>query len=390
MSFENPTPLRIGMHGTFAGKDFRLVGRMVMGVEINGETYYWNEFNLQAKTGEAATLVCEDGEWRLFTEFEPDYPLTAADAAQKQVGDRLNLTGVDVRVTLVSTSRVYRIEGKAPAGERVGDVDNYFNAEAGDVMQVVNWSGQKVEYYNGISLTRGAVEKAFRLSRFTPPRVSSGSGRSSSGGGEASGIWVWLVVGGLFLGLWLFENVTFSSTYEAPPIKHVSAPLPPLTVGSSANWDGKKFRITTHLAMEVAEVGSVYERNEYELTDEYGITYLMVCGEKPGLKDWTLYTPLAPLVPPTPQQSAAKKSGDTVNIDGVTATISELAQFTVKSVDATTTSRWHQGDVCFGYNAKSEYNSLLARWDNRGSNFWRGKNVSAKEFIARVSATNRQ
>jgi hypothetical protein len=54
MSFENPTSLRIGMTGTVAGKSYRVVGRVVMGVEEAGQTYYWNEFNLQADDGEFA------------------------------------------------------------------------------------------------------------------------------------------------------------------------------------------------------------------------------------------------------------------------------------------------------------------------------------------------
>ena len=128
MSYENPTQLRIGMHGDFAGKDFRLVGRSVLGVDIAGETYYWNEFNLEAKSGETATLVFEEtetgGDWRLFTQFEPDFPLTAADAATKKVGDSLNLTGTDVRVTLVQRSRVYYVEAEAPEGETVGSIAN--------------------------------------------------------------------------------------------------------------------------------------------------------------------------------------------------------------------------------------------------------------------------
>jgi hypothetical protein len=38
MSFENPTRLRIGMHGNFGGKDYRLIGRVVMGETESGET----------------------------------------------------------------------------------------------------------------------------------------------------------------------------------------------------------------------------------------------------------------------------------------------------------------------------------------------------------------
>ena len=146
MNFANPTRLRIGMHANFGGRDYRLIGRVVMGVTDDGETYYWNEFNLEARDGSCADLVYEEtergGEWRLFTMFEPEYPMTATDAATKRVGDSLNLTGTDVRVTLRDTSRVYHIESKAPEGVEVGDVANYFNAEAGDVMQVVSWPGE--------------------------------------------------------------------------------------------------------------------------------------------------------------------------------------------------------------------------------------------------------
>ncbi len=82
-----------------------------MGVEVDGEIYYWSEFNLQTAAGEEATLVYEEtergGEWRLFTMFEPEYPMTAADAGD-ETGRRTTSTsnGADVRVTLVDSSRV--------------------------------------------------------------------------------------------------------------------------------------------------------------------------------------------------------------------------------------------------------------------------------------------
>ena len=101
MSFANPTPLKLGMTANLGGPDYRVVGRVVMGMKDAGETYYWNEFNLVSDDGESATLVFEEtergGEWRLFTLFEPEYPMTAADAATKRVGDQLNLDGRDVR-----------------------------------------------------------------------------------------------------------------------------------------------------------------------------------------------------------------------------------------------------------------------------------------------------
>ena len=194
MSFENPTRLRIGMHANFGGKDYRLVGRVVMGVTDDGDTYYWNEFSLESRDGSQADLVYEEtergGEWRLFTMFEPEYPMTATDAATRRVGDSLNLTGTDVRVTLLDTSRVYRIEGLAPEGVEVGDVANYFNAESGEVMQVVSWTGDEIEFFNGVNLSSGVVNSAFNLPQEPSGFARNLSALSSSGSdiSSASGI----------------------------------------------------------------------------------------------------------------------------------------------------------------------------------------------------------
>src|SRR6185436_1169533 len=110
MSFVNPTALRLGQSGVLAGRQFRIVGRVVMGMDDNGETYYWNEFNIVDNAGEHATLVFEDtdrgGEWKLFTMFEPQYTMTAEDAATRRIGDELNLEGTQVRVSLVDESQV--------------------------------------------------------------------------------------------------------------------------------------------------------------------------------------------------------------------------------------------------------------------------------------------
>jgi len=159
-----------------------------MGESESSETYYWNEFNLETSTGEEATLVFEQtdagGQWRLFTLFDPEYPMTAADAATKRVGDRLNLTGEEVRVTFRGSSKVYYVEGRAPEGEDVGTVAEYFNAGSGAVMQVVSWTGDEIEFYNGVSLSRGVVNSAFNL----PPEPSGFAKTFSSLSGSGSGL----------------------------------------------------------------------------------------------------------------------------------------------------------------------------------------------------------
>ena len=60
MSYPNPTPIRLRMTGTLAGTQYRVAGRVVLGEEEEGETYYWNEFNLESDGGDSATLTSEE------------------------------------------------------------------------------------------------------------------------------------------------------------------------------------------------------------------------------------------------------------------------------------------------------------------------------------------
>ena len=389
MSFENPTRLRIGMHANFGGKDYRLVGRVVMGVTDDGETYYWNEFNLEGKDGTSADLVYEEtergGEWRLFTLFDPEYPMTAADAATKRVGDRLNLTGTDVRVTLLDTSRVYRIEGQAPEGIEVGDVANYFNAEAGDIMQVVSWTGDEVEFYNGVNLAPGVVMSAFNLPYDAGSRaglskaLSSLSGSGSGSGGYDSGV-KFLLKGGfvLFLFFIIFgRTMSCSTDYEAAPVKMISAGAAPLTVGASGKLNGKNYHITGRSVVEVAETGLDFERHEYQLTDDDGQTDLLVCGLQPGDKDWTLFTLRFPLLPPTAKECAAKKIGETINVDDIAGPIREIFLCNQRQMEGKAAVDWFNSSQCFGFLVQAKSETLLVRWNSSVISYWHGINVPA-------------
>jgi hypothetical protein len=390
MSFENPTQLRIGMHGNFAGKDYRVAGRVVMGETEGGETYYWNEFNLESTDGGYADLVYEEtergGEWRLFTMFEPEYPMTAADAATKRVGDRLNLTGEDVRITLRSASRVYHIEGQAPEGVEVGDVANYFNAEAGNDMQVVSWTGDDVEYYNGVTIPQSVVAAAFNVPRAFNSSSFSG-GDSSWLGGNAehydSGVKFFLKAALVIFFFIIVFGRHFSCSNESAPVKKVNAGVPPLTVGATGKLMGRNYHVTAHAVVEIAEVGARFERHEYQLLDDDdGITDLLVCGMKADDKDWELFTPLFNPLSPSPQQCAAKKAGDMVNIDTVIAFVHELFLSTTRQVEGTASADWQPGDMRFGFEAQGVNDLLLARWNAVAVSFQRGTNVATNEVTA--------
>lgn len=388
MSFENPTLLRIGMHGNFGGKDYRIAGRVVMGETEGGETYYWNEFNLESKDGDYADLVFEQtergSEWRLFTMFVPEYPMTAADAATKRVGDRLNLTGEDVRISLRSSSRVYHIDGKAPEGVEVGDVAKYFNAQAGNDMQVVSWTGEEVEYYNGVNLPQSVVAVAFNVPRASIESSFSSSSSSWLGGNDphfqnGAKYFLRAAMVVFFFIIILGRNFSFSTDYEAAPVKKINAAAPPLTLGAAGKLLGRNYRVTAHAIVEIAEVGARFERHEYQLTDDdNGQTGLLICGMKPDDKDWKLFMPVITLLQ-RPQECGAKKTGDTVNIDGVVGTVHELFLSTTRQVDGGTNTDWHTGEMRFGFEAQGEHGLLLARWDKLFVDFYSGTNIPARQ-----------
>ncbi|HTY86757.1 MAG TPA: hypothetical protein VMB80_04770 [Candidatus Acidoferrum sp.] len=394
MSFANPTHLRIGMHGNFGGKDYRVLGRVVMGETEGGETYYWSEFNLQSNDGGYADLVYEEtergGEWRLFTMFEPEYPMTAADAATKRVGDLVNLTGEDVRITLCSKSRVYYIEGKAPEGVEVGDVANYFNALAGEEMQVVSWTGEDVEYYNGVNIPQSVVATAFKLPRASEVQRFSGTGSSWLSGNDEhyDGAVKFLLKFALlifFFFIFFGRHFSWSFTQEASPVKKTYAGGAPLKVGATGNLLARDYHVAAHAVMDIAEVGAHFERHEYQLTNDDGQVALLVCGLSPDDKDWQLFEPLMVVPLPPPQYCASKKTGDRVEFGGLTGTVRGLFLATVRQVDGAPPADWQLGEMRFGFTAPGEPAILLARWNGAGVSLERGTIISAKTAAAALA-----
>ncbi len=391
------------MVGTFAGKRYRIVGRVVMGMDDEGETYYWNEFNLQSDDGDNITLVhepTEDGEaWRLFTLFEPSNPMSVQEAAGIRIGDRVNLEGNPIRVTLVDESQVYFIEGEAPEGVEVGDVAHYFNAETANKMQVVSWTGDEVEFYRGATLRPETVGAAFNV-RIEPRRTVSPTGSllgamgSQFGSGDDSASprvlkVVVVLLALVILFVWFSSRGTFS---RRSSVVRSSAPAAPLTLGSAGSIEGTVYHVRAHALVAIEEVGQYFERHEYFLVDTNGTPALLVCGTKPGGKDWGLFTSLQPLDAPTPQKAAEVRFGERVNLDGTVAPVSELFQTRVLNTDLEflTAPVLKTGDRLFGFAANANGVQLLVRWNEGGIAFHRGKILPEKTVTATFGQTARK
>lgn len=386
MSTANPTPVRVGMTGTFAGKAYTIIARVVMGMEEAGETYYWNEFYLSDGSDRIAMLVCEEvygaQQWRLFTEFTPTAPLTAREAGMKKVGDRVNLDGVSAEVTVVDETRVYHIEGKAPDWVSVGDVAQYFNAEAAGKMWVVSWSGDEVEYYRGLNLHGELVAQALNL--------PANSFRAASGVGGSGGASGWGVMGALlgfaFAGFVMFRgcggasrSVSYRPTPVAPPppvVQRAPAPPPPLTVGTNVVVDGRTYQVVTHRVTGFTKVNSQWNTHHYQVTDDNGQTNLLAVRLQSASPSLHLFRQHIAGRPPTPELAASMRVGEKVRLDDYEGTITELLMSHEVERTGPPIVGFATNGLTYHYLATGTNGMLLASWNGERITFHRGQAVA--------------
>jgi len=388
MSTANPTPVRVGMTGTFAGKPYTIIARIVMGMEDAGETYHWNEFYLSDGSDRVAMLVCEEvygvQQWRLFTEFIPQQPLDAREAGLKKVGDRVNLDGVSAEVTVVDESRVHFIEGKAPDWVSVGDVAQYFNAEAAGKMWVVSWSGHEVEYYRGMQLHGELVAQALGL---PPAALQSGS---SGGPGFSSAmvakLGTFLMLGGLLVTFSLFTRggcgpgrtiqVPSQQVSTPPVVQRTPAPPPPLTVGTNVVLDGRSYQVVTHRVTGFTKVNAQWNTHHYQVTDDSGRTNLLAVRLQSATQTLHLFRQHVAERAPTPAVAAAMRVGEKVKLDDYEGTITELLMSHEVSRTGPPIAGFATNGLIYHYVATGTNGMLLASWNGERVTFHRGQAVA--------------
>lgn len=397
MSYDNPTPLRIGAEGALHGWRVRVAGRIVMGMDDGGETYYWNEFNLIDEGGHGGTLVYEetdDGpEWKLFTTFEPRQPMTAREAAAQRVGSVVNLDANPTKVTLVDQSRVYHIEGEAPEGVEVGDVANYFNADAGERMLVASWTGDEIEFYEGRDLRADEVAAAFGFGE--QDQIKSGPtepARFQISEDRAANTKVLKVVGLVLAGIVAFSiyscgSGTRRTSRPAPPPKR-SAPTLQLANGAEGRLREGRFAITSQAVVEVGRVGRRYDAREYYLRGDGNTGALLIQAMNGAAGEWHLFGPVAPprefaAVPP--YAAAARKTGATVTLAGQPFQILHLFLSKPGGTGGQDANReWPA--VQYGFVARQQDDWLIARWTESRIQFHRGRVVPESEVLDALGA----
>jgi hypothetical protein len=354
-----------------------------MGMEEEGETYYWNEFNLVDDAESSATLVFEETEngpqWRLFTLFDPVHPMTAREAASKGAGDSVNLDGTPIQITLVDQSRVYHIEGEAPEGVEVGDVANYFNAEDQTRMLVASWTGGEIEFYWGMDVAADNVTNAFGLPSAVAISSPSAFSGTSTGTSSSSGCIMKLISTMLATVVGLAVHSSWFSRPQSPAPVKPQAPASPLVLGAKGTLAQRTYTVAGHSLLEVAKAGTIYDRHEYNLANDAGGRALLVCGLNGDSKQWHLFQQVVRALELTPFQAAAKRPGDVVSLDGSPMRVKELFRVQFLSRDGELSSRVAPGSEQFGFLAEGNDECLMARWTNQGIEFHRGRALSDKD-----------
>lgn len=388
--FSNPTALRLGATGTLNGWRVRVAGRAVMAVEIDGEDYYWNEFRLVDSSGNEATLVHEEGEagpeWKLFRPFTPVRPMTAAEASFKGVGDKVNLDGTPVAVTLVDESRVVHLEGEAAEGVEVGDVARYFNADTGDRMLVASWTGDDIEFYEGLDVPTAALSQAFNLPALQPevaPNDSSATSHLSAGGlrsdsgAKPAVSWMTKLVLAALGGITLFSGYSCFSRKTAPATSASApafAPVVQLLNGAEGTLGAERFTVAALSAVEIARPGGRHARREYAIRGANGDRALLVNGLTGGSKEWHLLRPAAVPAGLMPVEAARKKKGEALPLDGRAFTIAEV--FQAKTLFTEPAAASPAGEpIEYGFIATEGADVLLVRWGETAVRCWRGSAV---------------
>jgi hypothetical protein len=305
--------------------------------------------------------------------FKPSEAMTATEAEVKQKGDRVNLDGTAMPVTLVDSSRVYFVEGKVPEGVAVGQRAHYFNAEAGEKMMVVSWTGEEVEFYSGRTISVAEVSRGFNLSRLAAVVFALTSGRSLATTQVLPFFFILALVG--VVGLCVFAGVR---TGKRPPAVVV---LPTarsvLKVGQAGELEGRRYRITGDNLVTVAETGLRHARHEYELTDDGdGHAALLIAPAGTNTGNWTFCTLLEPPPPLEPWQAAAVKVGQTVLPDQQPVRVSKLFLSTITEATGIPPLTYRRGEVLYGFSGAAQSNIFIVRWNAANITWLKGRVVA--------------
>ncbi|MBI5423928.1 MAG: DUF4178 domain-containing protein [Opitutae bacterium] len=380
---KNPTALKVGMSGQLRGRRYTVRGWVVYSVEIDGEKYYWTEFNVADANGLGATLVFEETEdgptWKWFTLLEPRRPLTIAEAEAKKVGDTVEYEGRQIPITLVDESYAEEIEGEPPGNVAWHETARYFNADAGQQrLFVATWVNGKIEFYIGQTIGRRLVESAFGLPRMAGYNENYSAPVGSSIDWEQVKAAVWIIgLISFFLIRGCYENydpdpnVVFAA---APAMKPAPAQVVP--AGARGAIAGQSFAVTAHAKVAVLQPRARFEVREYRLRGDDGREALLVHGWEGGANHWLLLESMEMPAKFDAWLAARVRSSTNLAIGDQHYTVTNLLLARAGPIDGDATGApWSARDQ-YGFLARRGDEWLLCRWDETRIFWFKGRLVA--------------
>jgi hypothetical protein len=148
-------PLEVGMHGTdAAGLAWRIVGHL----RFAEDSYWWDEYLVQAADGQSAWIQYDDGKFSRYTPRRLKEPLDP-----KTAGGRFQLDGKWHYTREVGAASISHIEGELTWKARVGDTVRWIDAR--DVG--IEWTEKEIEVFDVASMSRAEVASLFGVDRAT-------------------------------------------------------------------------------------------------------------------------------------------------------------------------------------------------------------------------------
>ncbi|MCC6443821.1 MAG: DUF4178 domain-containing protein [Armatimonadetes bacterium] len=161
--YPSETPLRVGMAGLFGGKRYQLIGRVVYSTVEEGETCFWEEFQLLAPDGDIFYLEYDEGQWKLLERFTPQNPIGPQEMASLRAGSNLRLEAGTSVVRERGKATVQSVQGELTYSIRAGDQVDYLEAAYLNRWYSVEWREEEIEFYRGKLLARKEVFHHFGL-----------------------------------------------------------------------------------------------------------------------------------------------------------------------------------------------------------------------------------
>ena len=154
-----------------------------------------------------------------------------------------------------------------------------------------------------------------------------------------------------------------------------SANPAPLPIGARGQLHGWRMRIVARLVLAADFAGETYYWNEYVLAGESGGDGLLVHEEGESGPEWKLFRRFEPARPLSARAAAAKRTGDTVDLDGTPVRITLVGQSRVHHIEGPPPEGVGLGGIAHYFNADTGPRMLVASWTGDAIEFFEGRDV---------------